>query len=199
MKNNSKIKYQPSAIGSIPTDWTIGKVKDSMSICNNNRTPINAEERSKISGVYPYYGPTKIQDHLDIWNYDGEYVLIAEDGDHFLKYSYLPMTQLASGKFNANNHVHVLKGTSSCLTEWFYWFFNHRNVCRSITLQGVARYKLNKAALGGMLIAIPPIEDQQKIAKILSTWDEAIASTQALIAKLELRKKGLMQQLLTGK
>jgi type I restriction enzyme S subunit len=41
--------------------------------------------------------------------------------------------------------------------------------------------------------------EQQKIAKILSTWDQAIEQSQKLIEQLKLRKKGLMQQLLTGK
>lgn len=48
-------------------------------------------------------------------------------------------------------------------------------------------------------IAIPPLPEQQKIASILSDWDEAIKKTQTLIEKLQLRKKGLRQQLLTGK
>jgi len=48
-------------------------------------------------------------------------------------------------------------------------------------------------------IPVPPLPEQKKIADILSTWDKAIETTQALVHKLKLRKKGLMQQLLTGK
>ncbi|MDO9087293.1 MAG: restriction endonuclease subunit S [Anaerolineaceae bacterium] len=47
-------------------------------------------------------------------------------------------------------------------------------------------------------IAFPPLPEQRKIAKILSTWDEAIAKTEQLIEALRKRKKGLMQRLLTG-
>lgn len=46
---------------------------------------------------------------------------------------------------------------------------------------------------------IPPLKEQQKIAQILSQWDEAIETTQNLINQLQLRKKGLMQELLSGK
>src|SRR5690606_11452529 len=46
---------------------------------------------------------------------------------------------------------------------------------------------------------IPTIPEQQKIAEILSTWDQAISTTQKLIDELKLRNKGLAQQLLTGK
>ena len=46
---------------------------------------------------------------------------------------------------------------------------------------------------------LPPILEQQKIAKILSTWDKAISTTERLIDNSTQQKKALMQQLLTGK
>lgn len=48
-------------------------------------------------------------------------------------------------------------------------------------------------------LTIPPLPEQRKIAEVLSTWDKAIELQTAIIDKLTLRKKGLMQQLLTGK
>ena len=48
-------------------------------------------------------------------------------------------------------------------------------------------------------IPIPPLLEQQKIAKILSTWDKAISTTERLIENSTQQKKALMQQLLTGK
>lgn len=59
--------------------------------------------------------------------------------------------------------------------------------------------KINRADLNGIEIAIPPIKEQHKIAKILSTWDKSIIITENLIANSEMQKKSLMQQLLTGK
>ena len=53
--------------------------------------------------------------------------------------------------------------------------------------------------LKSLRIPLPPLAEQEKIAEILSTWDKAIERQTQLIQKLELRKKGLMQQLLTGK
>jgi type I restriction enzyme, S subunit len=50
----------------------------------------------------------------------------------------------------------------------------------------------------GWKIHLPPLPEQRKIVDILSTWDEAIAKTEQLIAVLQKRKKGLMQRLLTG-
>ena len=50
-----------------------------------------------------------------------------------------------------------------------------------------------------LIVPLPPLPEQKKIAQILTTWDKAIAHSQDLIAQLKRRKKGLMQQLLTGK
>ena len=58
---------------------------------------------------------------------------------------------------------------------------------------------INAAEYCSLQIPVPPLTEQQKIVEILSVWDKAIEKQTQLIAKLELRKKGLMQQLLTGK
>ena len=191
--------YKRTKIGVIPEDWTTNTVGKALVIENNKRKPISELERREIQGVYPYYGPTKIQDYLNEYHYDGEYALIAEDGDHFLKYRDHSMTQLVSGKFNVNNHAHALKGTDECLTKWFFWFYNRRSVYSHITRQGAGRYKLNKSALEQLHIVYPEIPEQTKIIETLDTWDKAISTTQSIIDELNLRNKGLAQQLLTGK
>ncbi len=52
---------------------------------------------------------------------------------------------------------------------------------------------------GEILINLPPLPEQKKIAQILSTWDKAITTTEQLLANSQQQKKSLMQQLLTGK
>jgi|TARA_R110000772_G_scaffold257336_2_gene374113 type I restriction enzyme S subunit len=64
---------------------------------------------------------------------------------------------------------------------------------------GGAQKNVNAGMLKKMSIPLPPINEQHKIAKILSTWDEAIATTEQTLANSEQQKKALMQQLLTGK
>lgn len=64
---------------------------------------------------------------------------------------------------------------------------------------GLAQKHLNVGAYKKMRIPLPPIGEQRRIAEILGTWDQAIAATEALIAKSEAQKKALMQQLLTAK
>ena len=58
---------------------------------------------------------------------------------------------------------------------------------------------IDQKGLGNVLILLPPLPEQEKIAEILSCWDDGIEKLSALIEKKKIQKKALMQQLLTGK
>jgi type I restriction enzyme S subunit len=189
---------KPFFNSTVPIDWDIKTVGEAFEICNSLRLPISAEERGKMIGQYPYYGPTKIQGYLNEYRINGTYALIGEDGDHFLKWKELPMTLLVRGEFNVNNHAHIIRGNEN-ITEWFFYYFNHRELTPHLTRQGAGRYKLTKDSLSKILIPVPPLAEQRAIATCLSIWDKAIEKTTRLIAAKEQRKKWLMRQLLTGK
>ncbi len=196
--NENREGYKKTKVGWIPKDWEERPISESFNICNNLRQPISGTERKKIRGDYPYYGPTKVQDYINEYRVEGTYALIGEDGDHFLKWKDLPMTLLVSGKFNVNNHAHIIQGKEN-LTEWFFYYFNHRPLTPYLTRQGAGRYKLTKDTLGKIPCAIPPLIEQKAISNCLSTWDKAINTTQKLIEQKQKNKKWLMQNLLTGK
>ncbi|ENY8312809.1 TPA: restriction endonuclease subunit S [Clostridioides difficile] len=183
----------------LPDDWEVAKIDNVMNIKNNYRVPISESERKKIQGIYPYYGPTKIQDYINQYNLEGEHVLIGEDGDHFLKYKEKSMTLLVDGKFNVNNHAHILQGTNLCNTKWFYYSFQYKNILSSVTRQGVGRYKLTKEALKEIEFSLPKIEEQRKIINIIEVWDRAIGLKQKLFKEKLDQKKGLMERFLAGK
>ncbi|MBJ2126306.1 restriction endonuclease subunit S [Flavobacterium sp. IB48] len=188
-------KYKNTSIGLIPSSWDIKPVGEAFRICNNLRLPISQDERNKIKGEYPYYGPTKIQGYIDNYRINGKYALIGEDGDHFLKWKDLQMTLLVEGKFNVNNHAHIIQGVDN-LTEWFFYYFNHKELTPHLTRQGVGRYKLTKDSLSKIPCLLPPIKEQQKIVEILSTWDNAIDNCKAIIHNLKVRNKGLLNKLI---
>ena len=197
--NFSKLELMQGRVSFIPNGWDYIHLNKVLNIRNNLRLPISGEERATKQGEYPYYGPTKIQDYINSYEQDGEYALIGEDGDHFLKFSKQSMTQLVGGKCTINNHAHIIKGTEKATREWFYYYFMHRDIFSFLSRQGAGRYKLNKAALEKLPMLVPPVSEQNKIAKILTTWDKAITTTEKLLANSQQQKKALMQQLLTGK
>jgi len=195
----SDLELMQARIKMIPNGWVFSYVGKVFSIKNNLRRPISEEIRAKNVGRYPYFGPTKIQGYIDTYEQDGHYVLIGEDGDHFLKYESQSMTQLVDGKCTVNNHAHIIEGTNEATREWFYYYFMHRDIFSFLSRQGAGRYKLNKASLEKIPLIVPPLGEQKKIAKIISTWDKAIFITEKLLANSQQQKKAMMQQLVTGK
>lgn len=177
-----------------PTGWTTTTVGEACSIRNDLRLPISREERATMEGPYPYYGPTGRLDSIADFRLDGTFALIGEDGDHFLDVEKKPQTILVTGKFNVNNHAHVIESTDLCTAEWFYNYFRHRSLKPFLTRQGAGRYKLNKAALQEIPILLPPLEDQAAINALFREWDTAIQKTEQLIAAKERSCKALMQQ-----
>ena len=83
-----------------------------------------------------------------------------------------------------------------------FWLNSFLETCKD-ELDGKAtqnaQKNINLQVLKPLEILTPPYEEQRKIAKILSTWDKAITTTERLIATSQQQKKALMQQLLTGK
>lgn len=192
-------RFKQTEIGEIPEGWEVRRVGNALSIENSKRKPIKQDERAMMPGPYPYWGPTKIQDHIAEYSYDGEFALVGEDGDHFLKWKTWEMTQWATGRFNVNNHAHVLASTSTCHARWFFYFFLHRDLGDTLTRQGAGRYKLTKAALQSMLIAVPSLKEQQQIIEIMDAAREPDSRGSDALRGLHQLKAGLLQDLLTGK
>ena len=91
--------------GSEFPEWEQRKL---ISCCNgfdNLRQPITANLRRK--GKYPYYGANGIQDYVDDYIFDGEYILLAEDGGHFDEFASKPIAQFICGRVWVNNHAHT--------------------------------------------------------------------------------------------
>jgi type I restriction enzyme S subunit len=188
--------YKQTEVGVIPEDWNVELVRTAYEIRNNLRLPLSENIRKGMQGMYPYYGPTKIQDYINEYRVEGEYCLIGEDGDHFLKWKEIPMTLLARGKFNVNNHAHLVCGIRN-ETLWFFYYFSNRDITKHLTRQGAGRYKLTKTSLQNIPLAIPPTKTEQTaIANALGDGDGLIQSLTSLIAKKHQIKQGAMQTLL---
>src|SRR5690606_1145643 len=97
-------------VGKTTQHWRVVPLGEAAVIENRLRKPLSATVRSRMPGPYPYFGPTGILDTIDEYRLEGQYVLIGEDGDHFLKWASWSMTQLVDGRFNVNNHAHVIRG-----------------------------------------------------------------------------------------
>lgn len=159
--------------------WTTLGDEKKIEIANANRRPVKASER--ISGNIPYYGANNIQDYVEGYTHEGTYILIAEDGTKSIEnYS----VQWATGKFWANNHVHVLRGKNNVDSRFIYYYLQTVNFVPFLT--GGDRAKLTKAKLLEIEIPLPPLSVQQEIVRILDKFTQLEAE---LEAELDCRKR----------
>ena len=186
--------FKEMEIGTIPKEWEVVRLGEVAEIHDSKRIPLSETERSKRKGSYPYCGANGIIDYIDDYIFEGEFVLLAEDGGDYKRFG--NSAYIMKGKFWVNNHAHILKAIEDKVTNLFlYYFFNFSDL--NFYIVGSTRKKLNQEQMKKILVFLPPLPEQKKIAEILSTVDQAIEKVDDSIAKTERLKNGLMQKLLT--
>ena len=164
------------------SEWKEVKLKDLVINYSSKRIPVSSRERESRRGEYPYYGAQGIIDCIDDYIFDGEYLLIAEDGNN-LKERKENVAQIAKGKFWVNNHAHVLASNNNSDIRFVKYFLNMTDLSGYIT--GTAQPKLNRANLESIRMVVPPLEEQKAIANILSSLDEKIELNNQMNKTLE--------------
>ena len=182
----SELSYLEKLLDGVEVEWRNLGDTSLFEIANNGRKPVKASLR--IAGETPYYGANNIQDYVDGYTHDGEYVLIAEDGSASLEnYS----IQYATGKFWANNHVHVVRGKERVHSRFLYHYLCIVNFLPFLTGRG--RAKLTKGQLIEIPVPIPCPDNPEKSlaiqSEIVRILDTFTALTAELSAELNMRKK----------
>lgn len=98
---NEKLKRK------IPSEWDNCKLKDFINLFDSKRIPLSSKDREERKGNYPYYGATGIMDYVNEYIFDGDYILLAEDGSTSDSKGF-PIVQYIWGKNWVNNHAHII-------------------------------------------------------------------------------------------
>ena len=160
----------------------LGEVAENL---DYKRKPITASQR--VSGEYPYYGASGIVDYVEGYIFDGDYLLISEDGANLVARN-SPIAFSIHGKNWVNNHAHVLKFEHRCTRKYVEYYINSISV-EPYILAG-AQPKLNQAQLNNILIPLPPLSEQERIVSILDRFDKLCHDIrEGLPAEIELRQK----------
>ena len=157
---------------------TLGEVCDNL---DYKRKPITSSKR--VAGVYPYYGASGIVDYIESYIFDGEYLLVSEDGANLIART-SPIAFSIKGKNWVNNHAHVLEFNNRFTQKFVEIYLNMIDL--SPWINGAAQPKLNQANLNVIPIPLPSLEEQSRIVSIL---DEFEASIKNLEAQLKAREK----------
>ena len=188
-KNNIPAGYKDSAVGIIPQEWEVDRLGE---ICLTFKSGTTITSQSiKESGLYPVYGGNGLRGYTDSYTHNGDYILIGRQGAlcgniNFIRGKAYISEHAIAVQPNESNSIEFLRYK---LDFWNLNRFSESSAQPGLSVEKLVRYKL----------AVPPMEEQRKIAEILGVWDEAIEKQSRLIEKLELRKRALMQRLLTGR
>ena len=164
-------------------EWkTLGEVCENL---DSQRRPITSSKRKK--GIYPYYGASGIVDFVESYIYEGDYLLVSEDGANLLARN-TPIAFSISGKNWVNNHAHVLKFDTYEGRKFVEYYLNHIDLEPYIS--GAAQPKLNQNNLNSIPIPIPPLSEQRRIVDILDRFDTLTNSiSEGLPKEIALRRK----------
>ena len=177
--------------GSKFPEWEQKKL---ISCCNgfdNLRQPITANLRRK--GKYPYYGANGIQDYVDDYIFDGEYILLAEDGGHFDEFASKPIAQFISGRVWVNNHAHIIQAKQGYNNKYIFYCLEHKDIRKYIN--GSSKAKLNQEDMWDIPIPVPCLYEQEKIADFITAIDCSINDNVRQLETLQDLKTSLLQQL----
>ena len=202
----------------VPKGWTDGRVEDLLNGLESG-VSVNGEDRQLLNGEK---GVLKVS-AVTYGTFDPTAVKVIERQDELDRAKVNPRkSQIIISRSNTESLV----GASAYINSDYPKLFLPDKLWQTIPKPDAnmkwlsyvlssepVRYTLSNLATGtsgsmknitkgeflGLKIGIPPLPEQQKIAKILSTWDKAISTTERLIENSTQQKKALMQQLLTGK
>ena len=169
-------------------DWTeqhLGELTDNFDAI---RVPVKQADRRP--GPYPYYGASGIVDHVHDYLFDGEYLLIAEDGEN-LRTRNTPIAFLADGKFWVNNHAHIVRGNHGADTRFLLYALSELDVSGYLT--GSTMPKLTQGNLNRVSLPTPPLPEQRGIAHILGTLDDKIELNRRMNETLEAMARALFK------
>ncbi|WP_273708924.1 restriction endonuclease subunit S [Leuconostoc mesenteroides] len=174
---------------SFTDDWEERKLNEVAIFYNGQRIPIDSSLRKQ--GEYPYYGATGIIDYVEDYIFDGEFVLLAEDGANITMRN-SPIAYLTQGKFWLNNHAHIMAmkdGSNNFLVQLLekqnYEKYN----------SGTAQPKLNSQVVKSLNFLFPTKEEQKKIGSFFKQIDDTIVLHQRKLDLLKEQKKGFLQKM----
>ena len=165
--------------------YAVVTLEDIAENCDSMRKPVTSGKRE--AGEYPYYGASGIVDYVKDYIFDGDYLLVSEDGANLLARS-TPIAFSISGKNWVNNHAHVLKFDCYETRRFVEFYLNSIDLAQYIS--GGAQPKLNQKNLNRIEIPLPSQERQKYIVEILDRFDTICNDlTSGLPAEIEARQK----------
>ncbi len=164
--------------------WVCKTLRDLATI-NYGKSP---KEVLSADGLYPVVGTGGTERYGDGFLYDGQSIILGRKGT-------IDRVHFVTGRFWTIDTAYFLSDLNGAHPRWLFYFLQNLDLSQLNEATGVP--SLSRDLLYKIEVETPPPTEQTKIAEILFTVDQAIDQTEALIAKQQRIKTGLMQDLLT--
>lgn len=222
MKNNIPQGYKASPLGIIPQEWEVKRFKDVGNFLRNNTLPRDKMSESEGCVQNIHYGDVlvKYREILKVskanipWIVENSKdsplgdmlqngdIVISDTAEDYTVGKATELMEIDGVSVVAGLHTMPFHPLSDLFSPCFLGYYINSMAYRFqlyALIQGIKVCAISKKAIGGTFLIVPPLAEQRKIAEVLGLWDKAIEKQSQLIEQLTLRKRGLMQQLLTAK
>lgn len=177
----------------IPSDWEFISLGVVFKLTSGKTKPYELFDEPIDDNIYPVFGGNGIMGFTSEFNSEGENILIGRVGE------YCGITRFVNEKCWITDNA--------LYSKEFLKDVDAKYLAYKLQLEDLSRLRnkggqplISQGPIGIHKIRLPKtLPEQKAIAQVLSTWDDAISKTEKLIAQKVLRKKWLIQQLLTGK
>lgn len=177
--------------------WEEGVLGDAIQLFDSKRMPISKIQRDKMKdgNLFPYYGAATIMDYINNYIFDGEYILLGEDGTVRTNEGY-PILQYATGKFWVNNHAHVIQAKSPYNNFFLWCYLSKKNIDKIVT--GAVQPKVNQVNLKSLDFPRFPENLIEKFCSNTADIFSKIKHNQKQIKTLECLRDMLLPKLISG-
>lgn len=173
-------------------EWEKKRLEECVEFLDGLRKPIKSEDRKSEQGLYPYYVASGIIDYIDGYIFDGEYILLSEDGANIIDRNYR-VAFIAKGKIWVNNHAHVLQPYDGFDINFLSETLERLNY--AVYNTGTTMPKLNQEVCRNINLKIPTTKEQNKIGNLLSLLNERISTQNKIIEDLKKLKSAIIEKL----
>ena len=211
-------KYKNTSIGFIPNDWEIERFDNVFELLSTNafsRDNLTYEEtenniqnihygdihskfKNEILDCYieklPYIKDELILNQKFNFLKDGDLIITDASEDYQGVGECIEVKNIGTKKIVSGLHTFLARDNSNKTVQGFRtYIFNNPKVVVELKkiATGISVYSISKSELQKFKIPVPPLLEQQKIASILLTWDEAIEDCKVIIEEFQIRNKGL--------
>ena len=183
-------------VGTLPIGWQYQSISESMDFFDSQRVPLSSMQRDEMEKIYPYYGAAKLMDYVDDYLFDGEYLLLGEDGTVVTTDGF-PVLQLVNDKFWVNNHAHVIRGKGNISTRFLYLTFCRFPITGVVT--GSAQPKISKGRLEKLKILVPDAITMEHFNNLINPMFDEINVLKKQLIRITKQRDMLLPRLMSGK